>query len=301
MEHITTKQFLDGFWNEYLEEEKHPDLYRPLPAIVPELTSAIGGYAPGYFGVYGAPPKGGKSAALMSSATHIAKIKPTALMGYISNEMWRKQLGRSLMANIAHVDRTRIQQFELEEGEKRKIEEAKRDIGVGINAHWAWNITKMDDIEKWILEVQEATGERMEFIIIDYIHLMEAPGNTMIQQIPWITRRMKQLTQKFEGIMVLSAAQLNQEHIKAKRWDQTAFLYGGVQLDADWAVIIAPHYDDYDRKVEGRRELHAAVVREGKGGMVHAAFRGEYSLLTALQPETHTEIDQMVKNLEFVV
>ena len=71
MEFISTKQFLEDVWDDYLDREKDPEKYRPIDPIVPELAEQFGGYLAGQFGVWGAPPKGGKSAALMSSATHI--------------------------------------------------------------------------------------------------------------------------------------------------------------------------------------------------------------------------------------
>lgn len=297
----STKVMLEKFWASYLEMEKDPDSFRPVPALLPALTHKMGGFGKGMFVVFGAPPKGGKSAALLSCVSYISKVKPNALIGFISNEMWEQQLTRAFLSNISYVDRSRMKNIELDTGEKRKIDEAIRDFGQGINCAWGYNITTFEDLHKWIRNVEEHFGQPMEFIIIDYIHLMDGEGRTMTEKVPWITRQMKKLTHIFPGICVISASQLNNEHIKNENYSHTAFLYGGVDRDADAGIIIAPFKDESDRVVEGLKILHLPVVREGRGGEEKVAFRGEYALITGTQPEPREDIDELLANLEFAI
>jgi len=300
LEFMTTKEFLNFTWDLYKEKAKDPDQFRPLPLLVPELTAAMGGLDKGTFVVFGAPPKGGKSAALLSCVSYISKHKPSALIGFISNEMWKEQLGRAFISNISHVNRGRIKNIDLDAGEIEKVDRALRDHGNGINCAWEWNITKFDVLDTWIRMVQDKHSAPMEYLIIDYIHLMDGQGTSPIQRIPWITREMKRLTHTFNGMCVISAAQLNNDHIKNENWSHTAFLYGGVDRDADAGIIIAPHKDDSGRKIDGVKELHTPIVREGEGGMVKMAFRGEYALLTGTAPDPLDDAAARVANLRFM-
>jgi replicative DNA helicase len=296
---FSTKEFIEEVWTTYKEKAQDPEAHRPVAALIPELTYKMGGFGKGMFIVFGAPPKGGKTAALLSSVTHITKIKPNALVGFISNEMWKEQLGRALLSNIAHVDRGRMKNFDLDAGEERKIEEAIMNHGQGMKCAWAWNLTKVNDVYDWIEETEQKYGAPMEYLLVDYVQLMDGEGSGPVQKVPWITRTMKQMTLKYDGMCVISASQLNADHIKRKDWSHTAFLYGGVDRDADAGIILAPHTDDYGNEVQNMKQLHLPVVREGMGGMTKITFLGQYALLAPTAPEPRDGSVLASRDLEF--
>jgi replicative DNA helicase len=288
--YITTPDFLNKIWETYEEQEQNPELYRPAEQVISELTRLTGGYSPKTYHVIGSPPGGGKTSLMISEALYHAKkhLDPntrTAVSIFVSNEMGEEQLGRAVLANLASIDRTKMREFDLDGEEKQRAKDALQHIASSMGIMWAWFVGDNVQLDALVEKVQDDFGIAVDFVYLDYLHLMQYRGvRKRAEQIENLNRHMKMLANK-KDLTVIAGAQLKQEAIKNKSWGSMwSFLYGGFDKAADTAIIIAPHLDDNDTPQQHLRDVHIVKVREGRGlgEMITVGFRGEHSAFASL-------------------
>jgi replicative DNA helicase len=125
----------------------------------------------------------------------------------------------------------------------------------------------------------------LDFMIVDYLQLMEGDGDNRNTQIEGITRGLKALAKEL-GIAIVLLSQLNRklEERPDKRPKPSDLRdSGSIEQDAD-AVILLYRDEVYnpDTRDIGICEIDVALCRQGKPGRVALAYEGEYTRFKSL-------------------
>ena len=148
----------------------------------------------------------------------------------------------------------------------------------GMSAH-------IEEIERRMIDVRmKAKGVKrrhgLDFMVVDYLQLMEGDGDSRNTQIEGITRGMKALAKELD-IAVILLSQLNRklEERPDKRPKPSDLRdSGSIEQDAD-AVVLLYRDEVYnpDTRDVGICEIDVALCRQGKPGRVALTYEGEYT------------------------
>lgn len=126
----------------------------------------------------------------------------------------------------------------------------------------------------------------LDFVIVDYLQLMEGDGDNRNTQIEGITRGLKALAKELDvAIILLSQLNRKLEERPDKRPKPSDLRdSGSIEQDAD-AVILLYRDEVYnpDTRDTGICEIDVALCRQGKPGRVALAYEGEYTRFKSLE------------------
>ncbi len=131
-----------------------------------------------------------------------------------------------------------------------------------------------------------AVGRPPSLIVVDYIQLLQAPGEKKHHQIDEIARGLKALARELE-VPVLAISQLNRD--PEKRGDRRPMLAdlresGGLEEAADAVLLIyrPEYYAPEDEDLNGLTSINLAKQRNGPTGRVHLHFEKQHMSFTNL-------------------
>ena len=234
----------------------------------------LGGMAPSNFVVIGARPGVGKSALMLSMALEAASKGKKVL--YISLEMSDEENAQRTLAHISRIAYNRlISPAPLSEKENVQIRDGLEIYHAENIQHYAAAVCRVSDIRNMAVRMKDQQG--LDMVCVDYIGLLrpEQMQNSRVNEISQITRDLKALAMELD-VVVIAAAQLNRDNVKASRRPVLSDLRESGSIEQDANVVIFVHDEGLPPDDFGNRKIELIVAknRQGQRGVVKTTFLG---------------------------
>jgi len=251
-----------------------------------ELDDMVNGFNGGNLIVVGARPSMGKSVFLSNIAEKISRKKNVA---FFSLEMSNDELMFRILAKNSNLDLKKIKNGHLQDEDWLQIVDAftyTSNLKLFINSD-PNNIT-INKIREQCLRMK--SEEKIDFIVIDYLQLMEGTRRTenRQQEISEISRNLKLLAKEL-NIPIMVAVQLSRGC--EQRQDKRPMLSdiresGAIEQDAD--VVMFLYRDAYYNPETEKQNIAEIIVgknRNGEIGKIYLGFDGGKSRFVNLEKD----------------
>ncbi|MDR0770160.1 MAG: replicative DNA helicase [Burkholderiales bacterium] len=247
-----------------------------LPTGLTDLDEKLLGLRGGDLVIVAGRPSMGKTTLAMGIGLHNAVAGHPVFVA--SLEMTGKALLERAVASLGRVDSRKLRNGALGGSDSQEWD------GVTVAAEKLKNIKlAVDGSARLTVERLRARAKRMKarhglaLIIIDYIQLMDAEGQSRNEQISAISRGLKLLAMELD-VPVIALSQLSRQC--DGRTDKRPMLSdlrdsGAIEQDAD--VVVMVYRDEvYNSATDakGIAEINVGKNREGETGRVYATFLG---------------------------
>ena len=256
------------------------------------LDNRINGMREGDFIVVAGRPGMGKSTFALNVVRHNAVTEHVPTLVF-SLEMTAPQLIEKLTADIGPVNLTELRRGTLSEGAWSNFSAASQLIQKAplfIDDRAGLSVAQM---KARAIEIKRRCGS-LGLIMVDYIQLMNAKGNSRNDQITEITKGLKEMAKEL-GCPLIGLSQLSRavESRQDKRPNNSDLRESGsIEQDAD--IIIFPYRDSYyDRDAEHPDptcEIIFSKIRMGEPGSEGLEWQGHYSRFMALEHRPDFEL-----------
>lgn len=231
---------------------------------IPELDDALGGgISRQELLLFAANSGGGKSMTMLNVAYGLLAQGLSGV--YISLEMAEGIVSKRLDSMITRVSQDNI----LKEITKVSslIREAGATFGKFIVKRMPENRTTANSIRSYLQQLEQATGFRPDFIVVDYIDIMGTSmaisyDNLFVKD-KYVTEEVRSLGFDFDA-MVLSASQLGRQAIDAEKINQ-AHIQGGISKINTSDYTVAIKQDDLMR---ASGEINLEILKSRNSGHV---------------------------------
>jgi replicative DNA helicase len=188
--------------------------------------------------VVGARPSVGKSAFGLTMASNIArKYKNNG--SYISLEMSNEELTERLLSMSGSIDSKQI--TTMKGIDFKKLETAFVKV-CGLNMLLrVMSRPKVEQVKNFARSLKRRG--KLDYLVLDHLHLMGYPGVSEVQGIAHITGELKGLALEL-GIPIVLLAQLNRGNAKEDRLPAVTDLRGSGAIEQDADVIMLLHRDE---------------------------------------------------------
>lgn len=242
-----------------------------FPAIDVRLS---GGMRGGDLIVVAGRPKMGKTAFALNVACNVAKDHGALLL---SMEMPKTQLHDRNLSTLGRIALSRLMQpATMEEMDWERLTAATmkmQDLNLYLDDQGG---LRLIDVRMKAKGVKRRHG--LDFMVVDYLQLMEGDGDNRNAQIEGITRGLKTLAKELDiAIMLLSQLNRRLEERPCKRPKPSDLRdSGSIEQDAD-AVVLLYRDEVYnpDTRDIGICEIDIPLVRQGAPGRVALNYIGE--------------------------
>lgn len=248
-------------------------LYRDLTIKtgLERLDALMGGLGRGDLIVVAGRPGVGKSALAGQLTASLADQGHGVL--FFALESGAERFIMRLMANESHVSAQSILTGPMTSGQwSRLVEGAGYLEGLPIYIEQAATLS-LDALCERAREAHTEHGIRV--VIIDYIHLVRAPGHaSREQEIAEISRRLKELAKELRGT-VIALSQLNRRsEYRDDHRPMLIDLRGSGTLEEDADVVVMLHREEmYDDRTSERGIIELIVRKNRHGKIGTAKFR----------------------------
>lgn len=229
----------------------------------PELDELLGGgIARQELITFLANSGGGKSMTMLNLANNLLAQGLNGV--YISLEMNEGVVSKRLDSMITGVAQTDL----LKEMHKvaDRISKAAKTYGQFRVKRFPEGRTTVNDVRAWLQQLEQATGFRPDFIVIDYIDIM---GTTAAIKLDNMFTKDKYVTEEIRGLgfdyncIMISAAQLGRAAIEAEELNQS-HIQGGMSKINTSDYVIGIKQDDLMRSA-GEIWFHIMKSRNSGG------------------------------------
>lgn len=219
---------------------------------LPTLDGFLGGLQPSKLIILGARPSMGKSGLALNLAVNVALVQKVPVLFY-SLEMGPKEMMERALIGIAESP-----------GRVDLLHNASRLVTDNLIIIDTPNLTTAKLRASIIKNKLRMGGPGL--VVIDYLQLMKASGNTRVEEISAITRELKLLALEFNiPIMALSQLSRKVEERQDKRPMNSDLRDSGtIEQDADQVLFI--YRDDYYNPDSDKRGLAEIIVSKNRGG-----------------------------------
>lgn len=231
--------------------------------------------------VIGARPSMGKSAFATSMCENLCLGQ--GLRGLlVTLEMSRLETAERMLSSLSGVPMHNLTDGNLKPHQRADITRATSEMSQMLLCIDDTSSRTMTDVAAVCRRMKRDRKGGLDFVVIDYLQLIEADGNTRDNretQVAAISKRLKRLARELD-VPVFCLAQLNRQAADTK--DNKPKLHhlresGSVEQDADqvWFVHREEYYatNDHDRiKHAGKAEIIVAKQRNGWTGTVDLTF-----------------------------
>ena len=238
-----------------------------------DLDEKIVGLENGDMIVIAGRPSMGKTALAMQIAEHVSETLPVQVF---SLEMGAEQLSMRMAAGVGKIDLMRLRTGKLDEDDWGRLTYALGKL----NSRPLY----IDDRSSLSLAQIRARARQTKrkhglgLIVIDYIGLIDAPGENRAASVGAVSRGLKAMAREL-AVPVIVLSQLNRQ--VTGRTDKRPLLSdlresGAIEQDAD--LILLLHRDEYynpDSSYKGVAECIIGKQRNGPTGIVPLAFASE--------------------------
>ena len=192
------------------------------------------GIGRGWLYILAARPSLGKTAKMLSMATHIAKQDLGAVIIF-SQEMKKEALMNRILANMTAIPLSRFRRKELETIELGKVKEGLnqlQDLPLYILDRGAYSIDQVRSISR---QIKRKHG-KLAAIFVDYLGIMDIPirpGQTYAQAVGAVSSKAKSIAMELDCVFVM-LSQLNREVEKSTKPSLSHLRdSGSIEQDAD--------------------------------------------------------------------
>ncbi len=244
-----------------------------LPTGLMKLDEMTGGLPNGNLIVIAARPSMGKTVL----AENIARfaLKQGKAVHFQSYEMSAVELARRGMAAECN-----IPMQNLKTGQLTDTDYGNMPIYVSQVNNWKFDVNcdllNVDELCFLAKEKKMTTG--LDLLVVDHLNIMPRPGRDEVNELGYISRRLKNLAVEL-NIPVVLVAQLNRGSAKAAdKHPNMADIRGSGAIEQDANIIIMPHRESYYNKNENPSlaELIVAKNRDGEMGTVVCGWKGQF-------------------------
>ena len=232
------------------------------------------------------PAMGKSSLAITEMAANVA-VDSGKVVLVMSLEMGRQALARRVAFSRSemplHKFRMNVEEHEVEHfaGKVEEVSDSKLYICDNPNVSSSSLRAEMNRVK--------ALEGRLDFVVIDYLQLMELPsGGTQTIQLETLTRNLKILAREY-GVPIVVLSQLSRK--VEERQDKRPMLSdlrssGSLEQDAD--VVIFLYRDEYYNPSTDKSNIAEIIIakqREGATGMVETYFNPATQCFQDLEKE----------------
>lgn len=253
--------------------------YSGLRTGFEKLDKMTGGLQDSDLIVIAARPSMGKTALcldiLKNAAPELKKNNKCAI--FFSLEMSSEQIAMRMYSSALNIRNERFRSGMLKSEDFRKIEKYSDKFLKAVDClHFNDDmVTGIEDIYMQCHELKYSGGKDIGLIAIDYLQLINTPGDNRNNEIAKITRGLKNLAKTF-GCPVIVLSQLSRA--VESRTDKHPTLAdlresGSIEQDAD--VVIFIYRDEYyraDSENKGIADIEIAKQRNGATGRFELRF-----------------------------
>ena len=244
-----------------------------LTTGIPDLDELLGGLRPGQLGLIAARPKMGKTTFAQNVAEHVALALGKAV-AIFSFEMSPEELGDRMLSSMGEISANRVRSGSLSEEDWSKVTSTMTRLRAAQIFIAKPRRARVDHVVAQLRRQHARTP--LSLCIIDYLQLMDAPGDNRAQAIGDITRALKIAAGEI-GIPILLLSQLNrklEERTDKRPVPADLRDSGSIEQDADFVLFI--YRDEIYRpesRYKGTAELIVALQRNGPPGEVRALYQ----------------------------
>lgn len=240
-----------------------------------DLDKALnGGPRRGNLWVVAGRPKMGKTALALNIANHVALHGVAAVL---SMEMSKPELHNRNLASIGRIDLNHlISPKMLTTEDWNSITSATEKLAkMGLYMDDQGGLSLMQVRAKAMQIKRKAGG--LDLLVIDYLQLMNGPGDNRNAQIESITRGLKALAKELNCVVLLLSQLNRQLENRPNKRPQPADLRdsGSIEQDCDIATFVyRDEVYNRDSPDQGIAELINSLVRQGAASTVMAVYIG---------------------------
>ncbi len=258
-----------------------------LASGYPKLDRITSGWQNSDLIIIAARPAMGKTAMVLSMCKNMA-VEYNTKVAIFSLEMSRLQLVNRLIQNVCEIEGEKIKSGRLSDREWNQL---LSRIGTLQSAPIFIDDSPGLSILELRTKARRLVREKgVQFIVIDYLQLMNASGlkfGSREQEVSMISRSLKELAKEL-NIPIVALSQLNRS-VESRSEDKRPQLSdlresGAIEQDADIVCFIhRPEYylhgaaRDEAPELRGKAEFIIAKHRSGSVGDVNLRFRGQYA------------------------
>lgn len=260
-----------------------------LPTGWFDFDEMTAGFQPGDLIIIAGRPSMGKTTFAMNIAENVA-IKCQKPVAAFSMEMPAEHLIMRMLSSLGRIEQHRIRTGKLEDEDWPRLTSAVsvlNDKPLFIDDASALSPT---EVRARARRLQRECGEPLGLILIDYIQLMQVPGNTENRalEVSEISRSLKALAKELR-VPVVALSQLNRS--LEQRGDKRPIMSdlresGSLEQDADLICFI--YRDEVynpDSAEKGVAEIIIGKQRNGPIGTLRLTFLGQYTRFENYIPE----------------
>lgn len=249
----------------------------------PDLDRLLnGGLRRGEVVLVAARPKVGKTAFALALARHVAASHHVLVL---EQEMPRAQLHDRNMAAVGRIELKRLLDPNLltEDDWTRVASALSRMQSMRMHVDDQGGL-RLLDVRAKARSVKRRHG--LDLLVIDYLQLMEADGDSRNAQIEQITRGLKALAKELD-VSILLLSQLNRElERRPNKRPQPSDLRDSGAIEQDCDVALFLYRDELynpDTMDKGIVEVNVGLNRQGPTGTVGLAYIGEHTRFESLE------------------
>ena len=244
-----------------------------IPTGFSDLDAKIVGLEPGDVIVVAGRPSMGKTAFAMQIAEQVSETDPVLVF---SLEMGAQQLAMRQAAGVGKIDLMKLRTGQLNDDEWGRLTYALGKLNsrpMYIDDRSSLSVAQIRARAR-----QTKRKHGLSLIVVDYIGLIDAPGENRATAVGAVSRGIKAMAREL-GVPVVLLCQLNRQ--VTGRTNHRPVLSdlresGAIEQDAD--LILLLHRDDYynpDSQWKGVAECIIGKQRNGPTGIVPLAFSAE--------------------------
>ena len=262
-----------------------------LPTGWHDFDEKTAGLQPGDLIIIAGRPSMGKTTFAMNIAENVA-IRCAKPVAVFSMEMPAEHLIMRMLSSLGRIEQHRIRTGKLEDEDWPRLTSAVsmlNDKPLFIDDSSALSPT---EVRSRARHLQRECGKPLGLILIDYIQLMQVPGNTETRaiEVSEISRSLKALAKELH-VPVVALSQLNRS--LEQRSDKRPIMSdlresGGLEQDADLICFIYRDEVYNPQSAEkGIAEIIIGKQRNGPIGTMRLTFQGRYTRFDNYISETY--------------
>lgn len=268
----------EGAVESYLNVIKNPQLIQRLKWPWPPLEQILHGLRPGEMTTIGGRPGSGKTAIAMNLALKLAMEQKKAV-GIFSLEMTKTQLINRMLAQLAEVDSSQLQDAKISAMEWQKILEVS--IPLSEAPIYVDGNSALTEVEFITQSRKMKYQNNIDCVILDYLQLLKSSGKAgnREQEVSSFAQTAKRIARELDiVVIVLSSLNRGPEFREDHRPMISDFREsGGIENEAD---VVLGLYRDYYYNPSGNPYAAEVIVlkhRNGPVGTAHLKFEKKYT------------------------
>lgn len=227
----------------------------------------------------------------MNVAENVA-IKCTKPVAIFSMEMPAEHLVMRMLSSLGRIEQHRIRTGKLEDADWPRLTSAVSMLNDKLLFIDDSSALSPTEVRARSRRLQRECGQPLGLILVDYIQLMQVPGNTenRATEVSEISRSLKSLAREL-SVPVLALSQLNRSlEQRADKRPIMSDLRESGSLEQDSDLICFIYRDEVynpDTAEKGVAEIIIGKQRNGPIGTLRLTFQGRYTRFDSYMPEVY--------------